>query len=177
MVTHCIVPATSLTVDVGPLFGVTNGGGGVPIISMNFPPAFAEALTEKLLKPYAKPEDFVVGMNPCGQAFEVSAFCALEQDALVYLPMPRPILGILPEGKQSLEGPYRYIIGTQADIGVKSIGKFLGRKAALGKYYVVCGHHVADDQPRTAIIRHWHVCLETIYGQEVYDLIKRLTTG
>ncbi len=174
MVTPCFVPATSLTVNVGQIFGVTNGGGGVPIISMNFPPAFAEALTKKLLKPYAKPENFVVGINPCGQAFEVSAFCAIEHDVLIHLPMPRPILAVLPEGKQSLEGPYRYIIGTQADIGVQSIGRFLDRKAALGKYYVVCGLHVADDQPRTAIIRHWHVCLKTIYGQEILDLIKQL---
>lgn len=159
MFLHFELLATSLQVGRGLDFGLTNGSGEKPLILINYPAEVLAVLVDRVLKPFAKPDHFFVGINPCGSQFEVTVFAVVPlADAtviadLVGIPLPHPA---------------RLILGNNADIPMDGIATFLDAKGRDERFFVGCGYEPSSEF-RNRVYGGWTIQLSTIYGSDVRD--------
>lgn len=166
-----MILAPSISVGLGVDFGMHNGKGSFPVVSMNFPPDFAKRIIEHLFQLYAKPEHFLFGVSePRGNVVEVWVYFLAHLPILVSFPKAREVL-INPD--QFTDGPTIYLIGAEADISWEVVRSFLERQKSWGKYYMVCGYHIGGKKKLTSMAGDWKIELtETHSLKEIHQYIQ-----
>lgn len=143
-----VVPSLSVGIDEQ----------GCPRVTMNFSKLFAEAITRRLLAPYARPDNFMVSVELLADSdnLEISAYGIITAPRL--LDLPGRALMVLPV---NISEGFEYVVGNEADLGQNVVTNFLAGISQKGYFLLSCG--VRTEQPdKTAVLPGWNLRLEKL---------------
>jgi hypothetical protein len=135
-----LILAESINVGISNLFRKVGGPAEVPVVSINFPKGFADALVQQMLLLFGKPELSFVNVDGPGDlpgTNEVAAYLCIRQTAL---PVSLPDYPWIQDDPNSSNGHTNYVIGERADIDLPSITKFKQAYQRAGNFYLTIGY-------------------------------------
>ncbi len=162
--TLCLVHAASMsynirTADPAP-------PNELPGLTLNFPHRLAEAISRRLLQPHARPENFLVGIQPRDLGFELSAYAVVPTSWPVGLPLDSLVVRTRELARDSA---CVYVVGTTIDVKSLELSDFLDRTDRLGRFYLGCGCHPVVVP---GLIDNWRIVLESIQTGDMNEVLQ-----
>jgi len=159
-----LIPVPFITVGLGN----TNGPEkSMAAVSLVIPDQYLELISERIVKPHARPENFFIGHTDNGDGtFEIMAYCIIDLDHWVDIPGT-------PQPQQCKDVIYRYVIGNEVDIEATFFQAFNQRRLEQG-YFIVSFSPVDESQHAeylTAVTDGWFMQVQAFHGPEIYKIM------